>query len=117
MVTVHLSEWEPCIQDAGCNYYAHTWNNGKGANASFALHYEGQQPTNGIACRHWWTGQVANVAGGFDFTAYKTQGDTTTWEGNVSQFDRTYNPAQHGYEIFVLGRQNATVFTSRPSCP
>jgi len=117
MVTVHLSEWEPCFQGGGCFYNAHVFNGGKPADADFGLHYDAPQLKNGKACRQWWKGQVANVAGGFQFTFNETPDNTTvTWEGQSGQFDRTYNPNQ-GSDVFALGRQNTTVFTSMPPCP
>lgn len=118
MVVVHLSEWEPCFfQTDGCSYNIFTWNNGKPRPWPFGLHYEGPQfSSGGQVCRQWWTGVVANVSGGFEFTGNHAIDNNTTWEGQPGQFDRVYNPSQ-GNEIFVLGRQNASVFTTRPPCP
>jgi beta-amylase len=117
MVTIHLSEWEPCSEVNGCFYNTHIFNGGRPADADFGLHYEAPQIQNGQVCRQWWKGQVASGPEGFQFTFNKTPDNTTVvWEGQPGKFDRTYSSGQ-GNEIFVLGRQNTTIFTSRPQCP
>lgn len=99
--TVHLAEWEPCQADQQCTYAIHTWD---GHNGTSDLHYEGYR--NG---RHWWVGTLpARQAFRFTF------GNTKNYEGKIGQYDRQYDPAVHGGEIFVIGRGGKRVHTTRP---
>lgn len=99
---VHLREWEPCLQNQGCQYNLHAFG---GLSGDFALSYEG--PFNGS---HWWEGQIPNAPNSFGFTFNNTNG----WEGGPGQFDRQYDRSSHGNEIFTVGRGNTQVHTTRP---
>lgn len=102
-LTVHLSEWQFCAQDRGCRYNLHGWN---GLNGSFPLRYEGR-----FGDRHWWVGTVPNAPDRFDFTF----NNSFSWEGTAGRFDRSYQRATHGNEIFLLGRGDANIRAQRPA--
>jgi len=101
-LTIHLSEWQPCLVNQGCLYNFYAWN---GLNGNFPLYYEGYYNN-----RHWWKGTVNNAPDTFNFTL----NNTYSWEGGPGQFDRTYNRAAHGNDIYAIGRGNQNVYTTRP---
>ena len=98
---MHVAEWQFRPRAQGCRYAIQTWN---GINGSFPMTYEGN--FNG---RHW----VGTVAGAPDQLSF-TFNNNFSWEGGPGQFDRTYARSTQGNEIFAIGRQNTTVYSSRP---
>jgi hypothetical protein len=101
-LTVHVAEWQYCPTDQGCTYNLYAFD---GLTGDFELTYEGF--LNG---RHWWSGVIPTAPDTFDFTFNNTYG----WEGGPAQFDRAYDRATHGDEIYAIGRADSTVYTSRP---
>lgn len=101
-VTVHLREWEPCLEIEGCRYQAHTFG---GLSGDFALSHD--QELNGA---HWWKGQIPNAPSSFRFTFNNSKG----WEGGPGEFDRQYDRNNHGNVIYVIGRGDTQVRSSRP---
>lgn len=101
-VIIHLTEWETCLESQGCRYNIHTFN---GKDGTFPLHYE--TFANG---RQWWVGTIPNTPATFTLTA----NNSNSWEGDLGQFDRTYNRATHSNEIYLLGRVDTKLYTSRP---
>ena len=99
---VHLAEWQSCPEDQGCRYNLHGWN---GLNGDFPLRYEGK-----FGDRHWWVGTVPNAPAQFSFTF----NNTFNWESGAGQFDRSYQRATHGNEIFLIGRGDTKIRTQRP---
>ena len=58
----------------------------------------------------WWVGTVPGAPDQFSFTF----NNTFSWEGGPGQFDRNYVRAAHDGEVFAIGRQDRTVYVSRP---
>jgi hypothetical protein len=101
-IIVHLAEWETCLESQGCQYKVNTFD---GKEGDFSLHYE--TFANG---RHWWVGTIPNAPDTFTLTTH----NSNSWEGDLGQFDRDYNRSLHSNEIYLLGRVDTTIYTTRP---
>lgn len=55
-------------------------------------------------------GTVPNTPDRFDFTF----NNSFSWEGTAGQFDRSYQRATHGNEIFLIGRGDTEIRAQRP---